>query len=187
MKKAVLSLFVASGLLAIGTGMSSCKDAVKDLFNEFITSPMEVPFQIEMIPDANTGFISLDSAQVEYDLDQIIRDHTEGAFGIDDADHVYIQDMRLVLNDATSTSNFANFTGVNVAITSNGASSVVSAGTASDIPDTYDTDLDIPVDQSIEMKEYLRNNTIYYLLYGSNRRATDKVLHGTAYVRFLIQ
>ena len=187
MKKTVLSLMLATGVMAVGVSMSSCKDTLKDLFNEFVTDPIEVPFRIEMIPGENTAFFSLDSAQVEYDLNQIISDNTEGTYGLDDADAVHIEDIRLVLNDATNTSNFQNFTAVNVAITSNGSSSVVNAGTASDIPDTYDTDLDISVDQSINMKEYFNNNTIYYLLYGTNRRATDKVLNGTAYIRYRIK
>jgi hypothetical protein len=188
MKKKLLSVLAAVALGAVVVSTQSCeeKEIAKALFNEFMTEPMQVPFEIQIVPGSNNVFFSLDSTQIQYSLDEEIRKTTNGKFGINDADAVYIHSMRLVLDDATQTSNFANFTAMNVMLTSSNSSSVVEAGTVRDIPDTYDTEIDINVDKSINMKEYFNHNTIYYLLYGTSRRATDKVLHGKAYVSYMV-
>ena len=188
MKKHLLSLgILATAATFMFTQQSSIKDIAKDMFNSFNTDPVTVTFRIPILANPNTGFIQLDSTRVDLNMDQVIKDATDGVAGIDDADKIFIHSISLQLNNADNANNWANFTKVGSAMTSNTASTPIDMGSKENMPDTYSTELTLDVQQSVQMKDYLKGNTIYYVLYGDNRRATTKELNGTASIVFHVE
>jgi len=188
MKKNWLRLGFATIALGALTFAQSCSvsEVVNYVFPGFTYNADAVEFTIPIVDSAGTTFASFDSVKVELNLEDALRENTNGNISISDADKIYIESVRLDLTDADNENNWANFTDVNMMMASNTATTVVEMAKAT-IPDTYDESIDGTVDQSVSMKEYVKGNTIYYVIYGKSRRATNKELHGKAYVSFRVE
>lgn len=189
MKKMLLSLGLLAGLTAFTVSQQSCisSDVISNVFPEFVTEYIEVPFEIPVVTGTNTSFVKMDTTQVEMNIDQMIRDQTSGAFGIDAVGSITLEAMNLRIENADAENNWANFTGIATYISSDANDDGVLAGSKNPIPDSYAADLIIDVDQSVKLKSYLSGNKIYYGLFGANRRATTKAIKGTAYVKYRLK
>ena len=188
MKKIFLSvaLLVSAGTF-ITTQQSCVGDVTSSLFPEFVSEYIEVPFEIPVVTNPNTGFVKLDTTEVAINFDAMIKSQTGGAFGLDKVNDMRLEEMHLMIENPDADNNWANFTGVATYISSDANNNEILAGTRDQIPDTYATDVVIDVDQDLKLKSYLSGNKIYYSLFGGNRRATTKAIKGTAYIKYRIK
>jgi hypothetical protein len=187
MKKLLFSLALIGGMTAFVTTQQSCVSAIDAIFPGFVTEYIEVPFDIPVISSPNTGFVKLDTTQVAMNIDQMVRDNTGGAFNISNVGSISMEEMYLDIENSDPANNWGNFTGVGVYIASDANMTSVLAGTRNTMPDSSYTRLKIDVDQSLALKDYLSGNQIFYSLFGGNRRATTKIISGTAYIKYRLK
>ena len=172
-------VLLASSLLVVG----SCRNKVKkELFEAFITERFTVEFELPIIPVA----LTLDSVAASgqpINVDSVIRDRTDGAFGIEDVNAVYVEELRLVLDDADSSSNIANFEKMRLSLASGDGKTVVEVCNAT-IPDEYASERTLPIFDDRDLKPVASGNSMTFLVGIAFRRPTQKILHGRIQFRF---
>jgi len=140
-------------------------------------------FSIPIITGVHQSFISLDSVKLDFNIDSVIRQSTGNTASINDADKIVIKSIHLELNDADLTNNWANLDTVNIYLNSNTSNGPSRIATITNT-DKYSDLVDGNVNSTLNAKDYLKGNQIFYIFYGTNRRATTKILHGKINVKF---
>lgn len=188
MKKA---LYLTFGILVAAAVISlqSCGQADTLLKSAIAGQTFDAPttdFTIPVINGIHQSFISLDSVKLDMNIDSLIRQNSNNRLHIDDADKIVIKSIRLQLIDADQANNWANLDTVNIYLnsnTSNGPSRIATVINS----DNYSDVVEGNVNSTINAKDYLKGNQIFYIFYGTNRRATTKELHGKIDVQFVLE
>ena len=188
MKKA-LHLTLGALSVAAALTLQSCdkkNDLLKTaLAGETFDAP-STDFTIPVIAGVHQSFISLDSVKLDYNIDEVIRQNTGGTASIDDADKIVIKSLRLQLTDADADNNWANLDTVNIYLNSNTSNGPSKIATVTNT-DKYSDLVSGKINATLNAKDYLKGNQIFYIFYGTNRRATTKELHGKIDVEFGIE
>ena len=188
MKKLILLAFGAFSVCTALT-IQSCNTKDDILKAALAGKTFDAPttdFSIPVITGVHQSFISLDSVKLDFNIDSLIRDNTGGASGIDDADKIVIKSLKLELIDADNANNWANLDTVNIYLNSNTSNGPSKVATVTNT-DRYSDLVQGNVNSTLNAKDYLKGNQIFYIFYGTNRRATTKVLHGKIDVQFGIE
>jgi len=191
MKKRLLSAAVLLLAAVILTTQSSCnkvKELAKSYFNAFNTNPIVGNFAVPIIPDASGNYFSIDSIAMDPNLDSIIKANTSNQFGIDDIDGIYLNEMRLELENADNENNWQNFSEIGIMLIPNQSGrSSVELGPWS-IEDSYAATQNVNVDKTINLKDHVSGSgMIYYVMRAKARKPTTKELKGSIYVSYTVK
>ena len=185
MKKFVLAtaLTVAAG----GTLLfQSCDKVVNEVFKAFLSQEYETEVLIPASPAGQTT--ANGEVTQELNIDSVIRDHTKGAFGIDDVGRISIKSVAIDLANADDQNNVANFEKLSVGIKSDGGAPSIMA--EAEIPDTYAssyTFADDDLERGVDLRQYMRGTQVQYTYSTQLRRETTKELKAKLKVKFSIE
>ena len=182
MKKAIYSL---AALLTIGlVSFSSC-DKIKDLAKaNFNLENADGEFTIPVILVA--GDAQLNTTDIYMNLDSIIKAQNS-KLGAGNIKEVKITSCDLNLTNGDAANNFSVLESCMLEIKSNTKTDFVKMANLSNNPDVEAQTLSLPVESSLDLKDYFLSATQFsYRISGKARKTTDKELKGTVLVKYSI-
>jgi len=181
MKKRILTLGLIGSLCAIG--FTSCNKIKEKLFPAFDADISEVSVNI---PVTVAGAEATSNSTVSFNLDSTIKANTASAFGVNSVSSVKVKNVQVFLENADDQNDVSNFENVSLKFASNTNSTPLTV-LSSDIPDVHVTDINLPVTNSPELKNYLTGTQLTYFITGQARRSTTKPLSATVIVTLSIK
>ena len=119
MKKRLGFLLIAGVSLC----MTACEKIENALFKPF-ESPLNFEITIPVISNTATEQ-NMGQTNVSYNLDSVIRKHTENVFGADIVGAMYINQIGIQLLDNNSGNNLSNFDYVKLSVSTGGTPAVL--------------------------------------------------------------
>lgn len=171
--KKTLTLFAVGFLFT--TTLFSCNKLIEAFFPGFDTDINAAEITIPAVPVVPTTETQLGSVTFRFNLDSIIRSFTANAFSINTIASVRVKQIRFDFKNPDAQNNAANFESMRIGFSSNANSEPVTIGSVN-IPDTYATNISIPITEGIELKDYMKGEQISYTLYAKPRRGTTQPL-----------
>lgn len=165
-------------------GLSSCEKIKDKLFTAFITNSADVEFTINIVTTTNAK-TEIGLIKQTVNLDSIIKAETGNAFSLDDITSINMEEAKVTILNPDATNNFANFeegwlefnTDINL------TPILVATGLN---PDVYADSWMLPVDKSINLKDYLKGTHLAYILQAKARRVTSKPLDCKLAIKFKV-
>lgn len=178
-----LTAITMMALVAI-LGLSSCEKIKDKLFTAFITNSADAEFTINIVTTTNAK-TEIGLIKQTMNLDSIIKAETGNAFSLDDITSINMEEAKVTILNPDATNNFANFeegwlefnTDINL------TPILVATGLN---PDVYADSWMLPVDKSINLKDYLKGNHLAYILQAKARRVTSKPLDCKLAIKFKV-
>ncbi len=118
-----------------------------------------VNFTIPVSADTS-GTITVGPVTTSFNVDSFIKANTSNQLGASNTTSVKLTSVYLVLNNATSASNFQDFASCSGSFYSNTDNTPYTISIP-DNPDTYSSTLSLPVDGSVELKSYIGDQFTY--------------------------
>lgn len=180
MKRILLGTF---GLMTIGLLTFSSCNKLKEL--------AKVNINIENakgefdIPVASSVFdIDILSSDIYINLDSMISAENKEV-SAKNIKEVHVKSCKLVLTNGTEANNFSALESCKLEIKSNVKSSFVTLAEKTNNPDAVAYELDLPVNDKLELKDYfLSANTFTYHITGKTRKAVTAPLHCKVVVNY---
>ncbi len=177
MKFLVPVMAMLVGVLAL----SSCnklKDAAKVNIG---LSSTKVDFTIPII--TQTGPVQLAAFNEYVNVDSIIKANN-ASVAASNIQSVYITSCEITMLDGDAVNNFAVLESGKAELSSNTKPDMITVAEVTNNPDMLSYELDLPVNSSINLKEYFNATTFSYKLSGTARRTTTKEIHCTATIKY---
>ena len=175
-------------LMLIGTSilsLTSC-DKLKDkLFQSFVTNSFEEKFNIDVITTTSLR-MDVGTIQANLNIDSLIDAETDGAFDLDNVSSVKAEEVSLSIDNPDADNNFANFEEGWVNFSTNTNAVPVQIATGAN-PDAYSEVWMLPVDNSINLKDYLKGTILSYVIAAKARRVTTKQLNCTLSIKLKVE
>ncbi|NCX95148.1 MAG: hypothetical protein EBX41_01840 [Chitinophagia bacterium] len=179
-KKIAITAIVA--LLATAL-FSSCTKLIEALEYDLDMQTTEVELVIPPTLDTIANVTGNQSGN--YNIDSFIKDKTGGSLGMNNISSAKLKSCQLTILNSTSTNNFANFRSCNASFFTNSNTTPYSISIANN-PDVNSSVLNLPVDNTADLKSYLNSNSFSYALSGRLRRRVTDSLHCKAKFTFSI-
>ncbi len=174
MKKILLSLsllFFVGGMSMITSCDKLVEEVAKNLNFDLIFQTAETTFTV---PVQSTNSTFTDTKTETFNIDQFIKDNTENKLGVDNIKTAKIKSCKLTITNPDADNNFQNFSAASITLKADGQPDIIMDIT--DNPDTYATELSLPVDANKDLVPYLKATTFTYVAGGKLRRGTTKEL-----------
>ena len=171
MKKLIVLSAVTLSLISF----SSCDKAEKLLFQPF-ESPLSVDVTIDPVTSTEVES-SLGESTVNFNLDQEVKDATDGKVGGDVVGAMYIKEVAVTLLNPDEANNLSNFEYVSLSVKS-GSSTPVVFGPFALTASNYDQ-ASFMVASSPNIKQYFDGSNVQFELRGKAKNQTDVTLQST--------
>jgi hypothetical protein len=173
----LLFLLVSSFFL---TSCDKLKDALK------VDVAMQTADVSFTIPPQQAGTQTLSEFITSLNVDSAIKANNS-QFGISNVKSVKITSVRITLLNGDGQNTFGALSDCKMDFSSNNKPDKVTLGSLSNNPDAAVSALDLPVNSSLELKDYFSAASFNYTLSGTTRRAITKTLECKATVKFNVQ
>lgn len=180
--KNVLPLKV-SFLFTVVFFFASCeklKDAVK------VNVPMQTADVSFTIAPQQAGTQTLSDFITNLNVDSVIKANNT-QFGVSNIRSVRITSVRITVLNSDIQDHFGVLSDCKMDFSSNNKPTKVTLASLSNNPNANTSVLDLPVNSSLELKEYFSATAFNYTLSGTTRRAITKTLECRATVKFDVQ
>ncbi|WP_142602053.1 hypothetical protein [Solitalea koreensis] len=169
-------------LTIIGLTTSSC-EKVKDLVTADVNLSMStLTFDI---PKTAQGSVAVTTGSTAMDVNALIKASAGEKFGVNNIRSLKITSCVLELNTAIIRDNdFSALQNVKVELSSNTNTNFVTLAEVASNPTTTASRLEIPVNSTIDLKDYFSASNFYVRVSGATRRATTEPLHCTAVIKY---
>ena len=154
------------------------------LFQAFITNSADVDFTINIVTTTDTK-IEIGLLSQKLNLDSIIKKETDNAFSLDDITSINMEEAKITILNPDATNNFANFQEGWIEFNTNVNTTPILVATGLN-PDVYAETWLLPVDKSINLKEYLKGTFLAYVVSAKARRVTTKPLNCNLAIKFKV-
>ena len=152
-------------------------------------SGVDVTQNVPIVPDTVTH-LAMGTSTFKYNIDSMIKAKAGTSFSASMISKVTLKSCKLTINNANPTNNFANFQLCDLFFNSSINPVTAHTATIANNPDMNSDTLDVPVDNTIDLKSYFYSSsssgpvTITYVFGGKLRRPTTMVLNVTAHVEY---
>jgi hypothetical protein len=182
MKRLVLFSSMSLLLACCIFSISSC-NKLEDLAQiNFNLSNAEAQFTIPVISAIGTA--DLGTATIYINLDSIIKAQNS-SLSVSNVKQVHITSCELTLLNGDASNNFSALESCSLQMASNNQPTFVTVGSITANPDTEAETLTMPLNSTLELKDYFLNaNTFSYKLSGTARKTTAKELTCKAVLKY---
>ncbi|XZF12913.1 hypothetical protein ACTHGU_14090 [Chitinophagaceae bacterium MMS25-I14] len=177
--RSIILFCLAAGTAVMFQGCNKLKDAVK----ADVTLTSDMTFDIPVIP--SPGSASLATQGIYMNVDSTIR-AANSQLSADNIKSVKLKSFRLEMQNGDNGNNFANLSACTVAFNSTAKSDFVTLAEITDNPDVTAYTLDLPVNSSVDLKDYFNSSYFTYRLSATARRATTKELTVKATIQYTV-
>jgi hypothetical protein len=160
---------------------SSCEKIKEKVFESFTATGADFKFTIPVITSTSTE-TAIGTTNLNFNLDSTIKAATGGIFGVDILKQVNPEEITLTLLNPDQANNLANFESLNVKISAQGSGNPTFIASMAN-PDTYAETVNLTVDKSKQLLNFLKSSSITYEVTGKARRATTKQLNAQLVVK----
>lgn len=164
-------------LALLVTGIASCDKIVDKIFNSFVGDGGSVSFTIDPVTSTDVESDN-QNISVDLDIDRIIRENTNGAFGLNSIGKVTLQSAELIINNPDAENNIQNLESFYLAFNTNTSTDLLTLGSV-DIPDQYGDRILLNTLQGVDLKPYLTGTQLSYIYRLKARKVTTKPLECT--------
>lgn len=175
---------IALVALLFTVGLTSCDQIKEKIFNAFLANSADIDFTIDIISDTSKVG-SIDSLSTNMDLDSIIRVQTNNAFNLTSITSINLEECKMTILNPDATNNLANFEQGNLTFSTDSKSVPVQVCSGI-IADVYSDSWLMPVDKTINLKEYLIGHKLSYNISAKARRVTTKKLDCKMSIKFKV-
>ena len=161
--------------------LTACEKIEQALFKPF-ESPLNFEVTIPVIT-STAAEQNMGATQVRYNLDSVIRKHTENVFGADIVGAMYINQIGVQLLDNNAGNNLSNFDYVKLSVSAGGTPAVLGPYT---IPAGASSSASFAVSNSPNIKPFFSGSTVTFTMNGKANKATTQTLRAriSATIRF---
>jgi hypothetical protein len=185
MKKILLFSVLAIGLFALA--FSSC-NKIAAAFPAIAWSGTDVTFTVAPVSDTSLN-TSIGTGTFSYDLDSLVKAQTKGAFSLSSISSFKFTSCVLTIQNPDPANNFQNFESAALSFSTNANTTPVTIGEVTNNPNTYAATLTLPVNSSVNVKNYLPSSgpmVANYSLKGKLRIPTTTTLTIKVHVEYAI-
>lgn len=169
---------------AFAVSLSSC-NKLKDLVK--VNVPMQTADISFTIPaQSSAGTYTLAEFSASLNIDSLIKAENSSV-GIKNIQSVKITSCTITLQNADTANHFGVLSTIKAELSTNNNSSLVTLAELSTNPDTQSSYLDLPVNSSLELKDYFSGTSFYYKISGTTRRPITKDLQAKATIKFDVE
>lgn len=178
-------IYASTLLVALGATLLVSCNKLKELAKvNFNLDNADGEFTIPVLTAAAN--VSISSKDVYLNLDSIIKKQNS-EISAANIKEVRLQSCELTLTNGDDVNNFGALESCNLEIASNVKTQYVKMAGVSNNPDKIAQTLSLPVETSLDLKEYfLSANKFSYRISGKSRRATTKELNCKVLVKYTI-
>jgi len=185
MNPSYLKATIVAAVFGLGVfALQSCSKLTNLLHFNLSMQTESVNFTIPLVTDTS-GTFTVGQNTNAYNVDSFIRASTGNQLGEANITSVQLSSVVLVLNNATTSSNFQDFESCTASFYSN-TNTTPYVLSISDNPDVYASSLSLPVDTSVNLASYLGNQFTYSFT-GKLRHATTAPLNCTVTFTFSVK
>jgi hypothetical protein len=193
MKKKLFPAVIFAVFLIATLPFQSCQKLTNQLVSQDVSwsgidAVVNVPAVKDTLLHGNMG-----TSTFTFNLDSMIKSKTGGAFSASSISKVTLNKCVLTIQNPDQANNFANFQLCDVFFNSDKNPTTAHMGTIPNNPDVYAESLNVPVDNTIDLKSYLysptsssTNTTFNYIYGGKLRRPTTKALTMNVHIEYTI-
>lgn len=168
-------------VIAIVSMFSACKK-IKDAANiDLNLTYGQVTFTIPQITAA--GASTLGESNVRFDIDSLIK-KTNSALSMANIKSVKVTSCVVEILDGDVNNNFSALSSAKVSLSSNVNSTKTLVAEIASNPDVEAYSLTIPVNTTIELKDYFKATNFTYTIEGVARKTTSKPLSAKATIKY---
>lgn len=175
---------LAAGIFTVASLVLSSCSAIKDKLNiDIDMSSANVEFTIPIITAA--GSSSFGQTNIPVNIDSLIKaNNAELAVG--NIKSVKLKSCVVTMVDGDAANNFSALESCQASFFSNTKTTPVTVASVSGNPDVEAYTLNLPVNTSIDLKDYFSASSFTYSLSGNARKTTSKEIHCTATIRYTL-
>lgn len=172
-----LSLITALGILLF----SSC-DKLKEVLNADINlNPQDIEFTIPII--AATGATTISDVNIQMNIDSIIKANNV-KLSANNIKSVKLKSCTLTLLDGDSSNNFSALEAISMKFNSNLKTDYINIIDVTNNPDIEAQSLEIPINTTIDLKDYFNATSFSYSIGGIARKTTSKTIQCKAALKY---
>ena len=177
--KRIITMASIAAAVAITCSLQSCnliKKVIPDQTISFSAGGADV---VLPVTSDTTNEVLIGNTAVAYNLDSMIKAQTSNALSASNIESVKVSNITLTLSDGDATNNFANFSSVDAAFSTNNNSTGYDIANIQNNPDVLNDSLALSViSADTDLKSYFGTSTTFmYQLHAKLRRATTHDLH----------
>lgn len=163
--------------------MSSCKK-VKQLANVDISlTAADINLTIPQINA--TGSSTLSEVNVPLNVDSIIKANN-AEFAMKNIKSVKMKSCTITMLDGDAANNFSALESAEVLFASNAVPTLTTIATISGNPDVESYTITVPVNTSVDLKNYFNTSSYTYRLTGNARKTTSKPIQCKATIKYTL-
>lgn len=175
------ALFVMAALTILNTSCNKIKDAVKATIT--LTSA-DIEFTIPQI--TNTGTVSIASKDVYLNVDSIIK-ATNSKLSASYIKSVNVKSCTITMLDGDINNNFSALESCKCDFSSNVNATLYTIAEITGNPDVEAYTLEIPVNNTVNLKDYFSATTFTYNVTGTARKTTNKDIQCRATIKYSLE
>jgi hypothetical protein len=174
-----LSLIAALGILLF----SSC-DKLKEAINADINlNPQDIEFTIPII--SQTGATTISDVNFQMNIDSIIKANNV-KLSANNIKSVKLKSCTLTLLDGDISNNFSALEAISIKFKSNLKTDYINIIDVTNNPDIEAQSLEIPMNTTIDLKDYFNATSFSYSIGGIARKTTSKTIQCKATLKYAL-
>ncbi|MBL7773810.1 MAG: hypothetical protein JNM95_13175 [Chitinophagaceae bacterium] len=175
---------ITAAVILIGSVLlSSCSAIKKKLNVDIDMTSSNVEFTIPVI--TTVGTTDMGEQTIPVNIDSIIKANN-AELAASNIKSVKLKSCTITLLDGDGQNNFAALQACSASFYSNTQTTPVQLASISDNPDVESYNLTLPVNASIDLKDYFGATSFTYHITGTSRKTTTKELHAKATIRYTL-
>lgn len=181
MKRIVLFSAAIFTVVSILSSCNKIKEAVKANID---LNYADIEFTIPQI--TATGPATLSSKDVYFNVDSLIKANN-AKLSASYIRSVTVKSCVVNMIDGDAANNFSALESARVDFSSNVNTNLLTIAEITGNPDVEAYSLEIPVNTTINLKDYFNATTFSYTLYGNARKTTNKEIHCKATIKYSLE
>lgn len=184
-KKIMKRNFVLSTVVVLVASivLSSCSALKKKLNIDIDMTSSDVEFTIPII--TATGNSDMGQQTISVNIDSIIKANN-AELAVKNIKSVNLKSCTVTLTDGDGQNNLSALQSCSASFYSDTKADVVQLASITDNPDVEAYSITLPVNTSIDLKDYFGATSFTYHLTGTARKTTSKELHAKATIRYTL-
>ncbi len=179
-------IYTSVALLLLGFTVLPACNKLKELAKVNLTLD-NAKGEFDMPELTAIGEVNLGTADTYINLDSLIKAENSDV-SANNIRSVHMKSCTLVLTNGTAINNFSALESCKLEIKSNKKTDYVQMASVTNNPDVEAYSLNMPVDQSIELKDYFLNANVFTIkVSGKNRKMTTQPLHCRVELKYTLE
>ena len=174
-----LSLITAFGILLF----SSCDKLKEAIQADINLNPQDIEFTIPVI--AATGSITISDVTIQMNIDSIIK-ATNVKLSANNIKSVKLKSCTLSLLNGDINNNLSALEAISIKFKSNLKPDYINIIDVTNNPDIEAQSLEIPINASIDLKDYFNASSFSYSIGGVARKTTSKAIQCKATLKYAL-